>query len=1136
MTLSILYIFLFLENKKNSTDEDARQAMMRDREKINEVQVRLLLSSRSEMLKVIEMARQQSLLALQNAGAVPAVVAAAAPKVAAPAVAPIVNPQPPIITASSLQNILANQLGPAPSFLAYQQQAGITLQETNIPQNISLKNDQKDADDISNRGQRSDSRERKHSSDRTERDDRSSSSRRRRDRSRSRERESSNRYRSSGRDRESSRRDRPRSRSRDRSKERDRSRDRNRRGSSRSRRSSKERNGSDNRGSSRHEGYSRNDPRHNVNTNRAVDESTKLKTSAVSPWSIPPSNVYQTNYNNPTLSQLQNAATLNPFVTAVAANAFGSANSSIHNSPNAYTTINQSKQQVTVANTAVESVLPSLQNYSSSLPSTNNTTTNNYSVNPFNSTNALQNPYTIANTHSASTCSNSPDLNSKASTINQAQSNTMFPGLFLNQASEDTKKPNDLQQVTQEPIAFANTNPYAQIYPNLFAQAATLGGANKINSSVDTSNKGEFKRHNIKETSCIKISQMCPTTTYSDLRKFFSGLFIPHNGIKILCDDAGNRLGEAYVQFSRISNAEKALERSGGLLKEKHVTVDLVPPSVFENAIDGIVRNSSHGRNQNNFRERQQRNDNENLGNSFSAGAAGGSHSNPFNNAVPQGPFSVLYVVDLPSLTTEQDVMRIFSAFSIYDILLIPNPENRRELVAYVKFSRQEEARAAMDEKRRHMIGNRQVRVRPVTDEEMEKAKERVRLANEQLQKEEEAERESQRNAAAEEMLTKEESSNANDVLNQQSQIPSIFDLQTINPSDPRTNHTDSEINISSSEVNNCHPNNFNPLNELRFVILKNCAYKTHINDLGQMFMSKNYHLKHIEPLCNEKGKPSGEFIVEFTNAPDAERATQQLNNTQFGQRTLKVYPISPQEIANRLGTMFMNYVPGGRGPTAHEIIRCLAMEGGAMRAGRNQGNNFNRNQFNRNQQENSNIGSEEYNEHYDGKNDHEEENEHEEVDEDGNEQQGDEDLEESNQDVEILDDNDVEEIIDNDDAENPHEDDDDNRRNNNGYNYKRNLGGSRRNNNNFISNKFNRPGCVLSLSNVPYKATIQDIMQFFTGYRLDPDDVIRRYNDNGTPTGDARVAFPNPQIARRAFNSRKRHRIFNRQIYLDIN
>lgn len=85
------------------------------------------------------------------------------------------------------------------------------------------------------------------------------------------------------------------------------------------------------------------------------------------------------------------------------------------------------------------------------------------------------------------------------------------------------------------------------------------------------------------------------------------------------------------------------------------------------------------------------------------------------------------------------------------------------------------------------------------------------------------------------------------------------------------------------------------------------------------------------------------------------------------------------------------------------------------------------------------------------------------------------------------------------------------------------------------IPDKFNRPGCVVAMRNVPFKAELKDIMRFFSDYKLSPDDIIRRFNDEGKPTGDTRVAFESPSEARSAFESRRKKQIFNRTVYLDI-
>lgn len=115
------------------------------------------------------------------------------------------------------------------------------------------------------------------------------------------------------------------------------------------------------------------------------------------------------------------------------------------------------------------------------------------------------------------------------------------------------------------------------------------------------------------------------------------------------------------------------------------------------------------------------------------------------------------------------------------------------------------------------------------------------------------------------------------------------------------------------------------------------------------------------------------------------------------------------------------------------------------------------------------------------------------------------------------------------------HSNDDNNgNNNNNGRNNRLNNNGNNTNNGgNGIPEKFTRPGCVLSLENVPYKAQLSDILQFFQDFDLTPDDIIRRFNDDGSPTGDARVAFMSPDEAKAAFESRKRKKMFGRAVFI---
>lgn len=81
----------------------------------------------------------------------------------------------------------------------------------------------------------------------------------------------------------------------------------------------------------------------------------------------------------------------------------------------------------------------------------------------------------------------------------------------------------------------------------------------------------------------------------------------------------------------------------------------------------------------------------------------------------------------------------------------------------------------------------------------------------------------------------------------------------------------------------------------------------------------------------------------------------------------------------------------------------------------------------------------------------------------------------------------------------------------------------------------FGKPGCVLSLENVPFKADIDEIIEFFGNYNVLRPQVIRRYNDKGMPTGDARVAFNSPMEAQSAYRELKNCKIRDRTIFMKI-
>ena len=81
----------------------------------------------------------------------------------------------------------------------------------------------------------------------------------------------------------------------------------------------------------------------------------------------------------------------------------------------------------------------------------------------------------------------------------------------------------------------------------------------------------------------------------------------------------------------------------------------------------------------------------------------------------------------------------------------------------------------------------------------------------------------------------------------------------------------------------------------------------------------------------------------------------------------------------------------------------------------------------------------------------------------------------------------------------------------------------------------FGAPGCVVALTNVPHKAIIADILDFFRGFQVNEKCVIRRFGHGGEPTGDARVAFPTPNEAELAVRTLQNEYLLNRRVVLSI-
>jgi RNA recognition motif-containing protein len=79
----------------------------------------------------------------------------------------------------------------------------------------------------------------------------------------------------------------------------------------------------------------------------------------------------------------------------------------------------------------------------------------------------------------------------------------------------------------------------------------------------------------------------------------------------------------------------------------------------------------------------------------------------------------------------------------------------------------------------------------------------------------------------------------------------------------------------------------------------------------------------------------------------------------------------------------------------------------------------------------------------------------------------------------------------------------------------------------------FGSPNCVVMVSNLSYRASIEEILEAFREFDVKPDQIIRRFNDNGQPTGMACINFNSPEDASRACDQFNKTLVANRPIWL---
>ena len=115
-----------------------------------------------------------------------------------------------------------------------------------------------------------------------------------------------------------------------------------------------------------------------------------------------------------------------------------------------------------------------------------------------------------------------------------------------------------------------------------------FGGDSDFRSDFRAENKRRYDRE-----LCVIVSNLPFSVSFKDVRSFFRGSEIPRDGLKLLNDSNGQRIGVAYIRFATPHDAKRALSKNGIFVGENRIVIESCSEDEFEDAIDSFIPGKS---------------------------------------------------------------------------------------------------------------------------------------------------------------------------------------------------------------------------------------------------------------------------------------------------------------------------------------------------------------------------------------------------------------------------------------------------------------------------------------------------------------------------------------------------------------
>lgn len=645
--------------------------------------------------------------------------------------------------------------------------------------------------------------------------------------------------------------------------------------------------------------------------------------------------------------------------------------------------------------------------------------------------------------------------------------------------------------------------------------ASGRGGINR--PGLQRERRSRFAPEDSVRECCVAIRNAPNHTSYGDVRRFFP-VMIDKHGIKMINDNLGRRTGNIFVRFTDPRSKQHALQRKNNELKGAQVVVESLDDEEYEAAVDSFL---------------PYRDDNDGENPDLTANMRESTMSS----------YTIIKVSDMPHFIKEHDIIKAFNDFSLLSITLF-DCRMTRSKIALVQFAKAEDARLAVERKDRVAFNRRHPKIIPLTIEEFEKEKITLGSNNDIISRDQPPDEVPQEMSAPRDPRQRRQFDNGSQQGGPSHQAPGVQGPQFFVPFGqnfpsgsnpaftpqnqgfppagqfpahqfggfPAPNNMDPRIAASNwanrpqfsnqieqmpGQVKKPQPVRNIEDEPLDCVLMKGLPRDATDRTIVSFLSDTGAVPARIHLMLDPNGLPSGDCFCEFRSTQEARlAATKHGKNLEGCRVTVDIVPRSvveealegPKPIENQIQDSLLGSVLPSSVPQFYDAQ--MGRGGFSNRGNFDSGRGFRgRGGFDRGGFHNR--GSFDSGRGFRGR---------------GGFDRGSRGIYEGR-----------------------------------GRGRGRGRGGFENGSrtgpedHDPALDDFGAPGCVVSMENVPFRATIDEIMQFFSEFELTQDDIIRRYNERGQPTGDARVAFQTPFDAQRAVKTRHMDTIQDRRINLNI-